>query len=86
MDELILELKQNIITQLKLEDYEPEDIGADEPLFGEGLGLDSIDAIELVVLLERKYGIKAEDPKKAKDILISVRTMAEHIQQHRLNS
>lgn len=79
MDKLIQELKEEIIEALNLEDMEPSDIDADEPLFGDGLGLDSIDALELIVLLEKNYGIKVEDPKKGKEIFASVRTMAEFI-------
>ena len=63
MEELIEKLKLQIIEQLNLEDIEPEDINADEPLFGTGMGLDSIDALELIVLLEKDYGIKIQNPK-----------------------
>jgi len=83
MDKLIEELKVEIIEALNLEDMEPEDIDIDEPLFGDGLGLDSIDALELIVLLEKNYGIKIEDPKKGKDIFASVKTMAEYITAHK---
>lgn len=82
MDKLIEELKVEIIEALNLEDMEPEDIDIDEPLFGDGLGLDSIDALELIVLLEKNYGIKIEDPKKGKDIFVSVKTMAAYITAH----
>ena len=58
MEELVLELKKQIIEVLNLEEMTPEDIDTDSPLFGEGLGLDSIDALELIVLLEKKYGIR----------------------------
>jgi len=68
MDELIDKLKQEVIQQLNLEDISKEDIDPDAPLFGEGLGLDSIDALELIVLLEKNYGIKIEDPKDGKKI------------------
>ncbi|MBM3405700.1 MAG: acyl carrier protein, partial [Bacteroidetes bacterium] len=78
MEELIAKLKPEIIAQLNLEEIKPEDIDADAPLFGEGLGLDSIDALELIVLLEKNYGIKIEDPKEGKKIFFSVRTMAEY--------
>ena len=64
MEELVLELKKEIIEALNLEDITPEDIDADAPLFGSGLGLDSIDALELIVLMEKKYGIKLENPAK----------------------
>lgn len=77
--ELIDKLKGEIIKQLNLEDQKPEDIDADAPLFGEGLGLDSIDALEIMVLLEKNYGIKIEDPKEGKKIFFSVRTLAQFI-------
>jgi len=82
MEDLIYKLKQEIIAELKLEDLTPEDIDTDTPLFNEGLGLDSIDALELIVLLERIYGIKIEDPKDGRKIFFSVRTMAEYITAH----
>ncbi len=82
MDELIDKLKKEIIAQLNLEDISAGDINPDAPLFGEGLGLDSIDALELIVLLEKNYGIKIEDPKDGKKIFYSIRTMAEFITEH----
>ncbi|MDR2533334.1 MAG: phosphopantetheine-binding protein [Tannerellaceae bacterium] len=83
MDELILELKHEIIQALNLEEVTPGDIGNDDPLFGDGLGLDSIDALELIVLMEKKYGIKLTDPSQGRDIFRSVRIMAEYIQANR---
>lgn len=80
MDALINELKTRIIEALKLADLEPEDIDTDAPLFGEGLGLDSIDALELMLLLEKNYGIKLKNPAEGKEVFKSVRTMAEYIQ------
>ena len=68
MDELILELKNELIKVLNLEGVKPEDIGDDSELFGDGLGLDSIDALELIVLLEKNYGIKLKDPAQGKEI------------------
>ncbi|MDT8393468.1 MAG: phosphopantetheine-binding protein [Bacteroidales bacterium] len=82
MEELIQKLKVEIIEVLNLEEMEPEDIESDAPLFGDGLGLDSIDALELIVLLEKNYGIKIEDPKDGRKIFYSVRTMAEFITEH----
>ena len=82
MDKLIQELKVEIIEALNLEDMEPADIDENEPLFGEGLGLDSIDALELIVLLEKNYGIKIENPKDGKTIFHSVQTMADYIKAH----
>ena len=82
MEELIQKLKEEIIEVLNLEEMEPSDIEIDAPLFGDGLGLDSIDALELIVLLEKNYGIKIEDPKDGRKIFFSLRTMAEFITEH----
>lgn len=82
MEELTDKLKKEIIEVLNLEDVKPEDIDVDAPLFGDGLGLDSIDALELIVLLEKNYGIKIEDPKEGRKIFTSVRTMADYILEH----
>ncbi len=79
MDALIEKLKGQIIEQLNLAEVKPEDINPEAPLFGDGLGLDSIDALELIVLLEKYYGIKIQDPKDGKTIFQSVKTMAEYI-------
>jgi acyl carrier protein len=79
METLTEKLKKEIIQVLNLEDIQPEDIDTDAPLFGDGLGLDSIDALELIVLLEKEYGIKIEDPKEGRKIFTSVRTMADFI-------
>jgi len=83
MEELILTLKQEIIEVLNLEEVKPEDIDNDAPLFGDGLGLDSIDALELIVLLEKNYGIKLQDANQGKEIFKSVNTMAEYISNNR---
>jgi acyl carrier protein len=83
MDELINKLRKEVIAQLNLEEMSPEDINPDSPLFGEGLGLDSIDALELIVLLEKNYGIKIGDPKDGKKVFQSIRTMAEYITEHK---
>lgn len=77
------ELKQQIIEQLNLEDIETADIADDEPLFGDGLGLDSIDALELIVLLEKYHGIKLTDPEQGKSVFHSVNTIAEYIQNNK---
>ena len=76
-------LKEQIIEFLNLTSVKPEDIKDDEPLFGEGLGLDSIDSIELIVLLNREYGIVIEDPKEGRKILVDLNTMADYIEKHR---
>ncbi len=83
MEDLILELKEKIIDVLNLEEVTPEDINADDALFGEGLGLDSIDALELIVLMEKEYGIKLANPAEGKAIFKSIRTMAEYVKEHR---
>jgi acyl carrier protein len=79
MDALIEKLKGQIIEQLNLAEVKPADINPDAALFGDGLGLDSIDALELIVLLEKHYGIKIQNPADGKKIFESVRTMAEFI-------
>jgi acyl carrier protein len=77
------ELKENLKTQiiqyLNLLDITPEEIKDDTPLFGEELGLDSIDSIELIVLLEREYGIKITNPTQGRKVLVDVNQMAEYI-------
>ena len=83
MDALKLELKERIINALNLEDISIEDIQDNDPLFGDGLGLDSIDALELIVLLDKEYGIKLADPKQGKDIFQSVETMAQYVAANR---
>ena len=83
MDELIEELKASIIEALNLEDLTPADVDADAPLFGEGLGLDSIDALELIVLMERNYGIRLKDAAAGRQVFQSVRVMAEYVMAHR---
>ena len=83
MEELIDKLKGEIIEQLNLEGVKKEDIDSDSSLFGEGLGLDSIDALELIVLLEKNYGIKIANPADGKKIFQSIRTMAEFIKENK---
>ena len=82
MEELIAKLKKQVIEQLNLEDLSPDDIDAKAPLFGDGLGLDSIDALELIVLMEREYGIKINDPSEGKKIFASLETMAKYIHEN----
>jgi len=78
---LILKLKTQIIKYLNLIDIEPEDIENDAPLFGpdSDIELDSIDAIELSVLMEREYGLKITDPKKGRKVMASIDKMADYI-------
>jgi len=82
IEDLILKLKKEIIEELNVENMTPEEIDAEAPLFGEGLGLDSIDALELVVLLDKNYGIKIQASKEGPKIFRSVKTIAEYIQEH----
>ena len=83
METLRQELKENIIEQLNLEDFTVADIADDDRLFGDGLGLDSIDALELIVMLDKNYGIKLTDPKEGKEIFVSVAVLAEYITANR---
>lgn len=77
--ELKEQLKQQIIKFLNLTDLTPADISDNEPLFGEGLGLDSIDSLELIVLLKKEYGIDIKDPREGRKVLVDVATMANYI-------
>lgn len=79
MEQLINKLKREIIEVLNLSEMTPESINENEPLFVEGLGLDSIDALELIVLLEKNYGLKLATAEEGKTVLRSVRSMAEFI-------
>jgi len=82
MEELISKLKNEIIEVLNLTEMTPESIDENAPLFVEGLGLDSIDALELIVLLERNYGLKLATAEEGKIVLRSVRSMAEFIRKN----
>tara|TARA_R110002049_G_scaffold115293_5_gene267189 strand:- start:913 stop:1170 length:258 start_codon:yes stop_codon:yes gene_type:complete len=83
METLKQELKENIVEQLNLEDIAVEDINDNDILFGDGLGLDSIDALELIVMLDKNYGIKLTDPKEGRAIFESIEVMAKYISEHR---
>ena len=84
MEQLIDTLKSQIITTLNLEDMSMDDIDTDAPLFGEdGLGLDSIDILELIVLLERNYGIRLANPAEGKEVFKSIRTLAQYVEKNR---
>ena len=82
MDKLIEDLKVQIIAQLNLQDLKPADIDADTPLFVDGLGLDSIDALELIVLLQQEYKIKLSKADDGPKVFRTVRTIAEYITEH----
>ena len=81
--ELKQQVKEQIIKFLNLTTLKPEDIKDDEPLFGKGLGLDSIDSIELIVMLSREYGINIQDPKDGRKVLVDVNTMVDYIEKNR---
>lgn len=83
MENLINKLKEEIIEVLNLEECTPDDIDENAPLFGDGLGLDSIDALELIVLMEKNYGIRLTDPNQGKEIFKSVAVMADYISKNR---
>ena len=83
MDDLVKELKQQIIEVLNLEEMTPEDIDENDTLFGDGLGLDSIDALELIVLLEKRYGIRLRNPAEGKEIFKNVTTIADYVSKNR---
>lgn len=83
MDQLIDQLKNQIIEALNLEEITASDIDAEAPLFGDGLGLDSIDALELIVLLEREYGIKLANPTEGKEIFKSIASIADYVSKNR---
>ncbi len=85
MEELIAKLKLQIIEALNLKHLKPEDIVDDQPLFVDGLGLDSIDALELIVLLQQHYNIKIAKPEEGSKIFSSVRSIATYIQAHQNN-
>ena len=74
-------LKKIIIEELKLEEITPEEIGDDAPLFGEGLGLDSLDAVEIVVLLEKHFGVEVKSLDEGKEAFQSINTLAAYIEE-----
>jgi len=83
MEELVYTLKTQIIDALNLEETTPEDIDNEAPLFGDGLGLDSIDALELIVILDKYYGIKLSSPAQGREIFKSINCIADYIEKNR---
>ena len=83
IQELKQKLKKQIIEFLNLTPLTPGEIKDDEPLFGDGLGLDSIDSLELIVLLKKEYGIFIQDPKEGRKVLVNINTIVDYIAQHR---
>ena len=82
-DELIPKVKQMIIDSLRIEGMSPDEIETDAPLFGEGLGLDSIDALQLVVAMEKEFGVVVPDAATGTTVFASVRSMAGYIAEQR---
>lgn len=82
-EELIVQMKQLIIDSLRIEGMNPDDIETDAPLFGEGLGLDSIDALQLVVAMEKDFGVIVPDAETGTVVFQSVRSMAQYIAENR---
>ncbi|MBU1054554.1 MAG: acyl carrier protein [Proteobacteria bacterium] len=82
LDDIRKLLKELLIESLSLEDIEPDDIGDDEILFGEGLGLDSLDAVEIVVLLQRNFGLEVKDMNQGKEIFYSINTLAKYVYEN----
>lgn len=82
LEEIRTKLKILLTENLSLEDVTPEDIADDEILFGEGLGLDSLDAVEIVVILQKNWGIEIKDMKQGKEIFYSIDTLAKYIKEN----
>jgi acyl carrier protein len=82
-ESLKLEFKEHLINYLNLLDTTPEQINDDEALFGGDLGLDSIDSVELIVLLDREYGIKIKNPQEGRQILVDINTIVAYIEANR---
>ena len=86
MTALEKEIAQLIVDALNLEDVQPDKIDPEAPLFREGLGLDSIDALELALAISKKYGFKLQsDDKKNTDIFFSLRSLSRHVEHHRVS-
>ncbi len=83
LEELVLQIKQMIIDSLRIDGMIPDEIETDAPLFGEGLGLDSIDALQLVVAMEKEFGVVVPDAATGSKVFVSVRSMAEYIAEHK---
>jgi len=83
LPEIRKKLKELLVENLSLEDVSPEEIKDDEILFGEGLGLDSLDAVEIVVLLQRNFGIEVKDMKEGQKIFYSIDTLANYVYENK---
>ncbi len=83
LPEIRKKLKELLVENLSLEDVSPEEIKDDEILFGEGLGLDSLDAVEIVVLLQRNFGLEVKDMKEGRKIFYSIDTLANYVYENK---
>ena len=83
MSDLKRKLKEQLIIHLNLEEFSVEDIKDDTALFGDGLGLDSIDALEIIVMLDRNFNIKISNPEEGAKVFQSVNTIAEYIKNNK---
>ncbi|MFP4380047.1 MAG: phosphopantetheine-binding protein [Candidatus Sumerlaeia bacterium] len=77
------ELKQMLVKELNLEDVDPAELGDEDPLFGDGLGLDSLDAVELVVLMQKHYKVEIKDMEEGRAAFASIKSLADYIREHR---
>ena len=83
MQNLKKDLKEMLVRDLKLQEVKPEEIGDDDPLFEQGLGLDSLDAVELVVLINKHYDIQIQDMEEGRVAFASINALAGYISEHR---
>lgn len=83
MDILKKQLKEMLVNDLKIQGVQPEDISDTEPLFGDGLGLDSLDAVELVVLIQKHFGVQISDMNEGKKAFASINSLAQYVEEHK---
>jgi acyl carrier protein len=83
MDPLLEELRVKLVEAVGLTDVKPEDIDPEAPLIGDGLGLDSIDVLELVVMLEQDYGVRIDNKDLGRQVFASLRALADYVREHR---
>lgn len=83
MDTIKKQLKEMLVNDLKIQGVQPEDISDTEPLFGDGLGLDSLDAVELVVLIQKHFGVQIADMNEGKKAFASINSLIQYIEEHK---